>query len=352
MRFLVLILLLLPLPALAQTYPAYTSTYVNDFAEVIDPESEARITEMLIQVMTERDVEMTVVTVENRLDYGPSPSIEAFATGLFNFWGVGDAKRNDGILILIDHSNRDMRIELGRGYPPVFDDRVKRVIDHHFIPWFKQGDYGEGIKAGVAETIKRTWLEFDDTGYTISSRLKLEGDNALRSAGSGGLFAWIFGALGLTGAGSGLFILRRWRRNRPKKCALCGRKMVRLSEEADDAWLSHGQKVEESLKSKDYDVWYCAHDDHVEIEGYNAWFSGHSACDNCGFRTLHSQRSVITSATKSSTGRAKVRYDCRNCDHSHTEFVTIPIKSSSSSSSSGSSFGGGSSSGGGASGSW
>jgi uncharacterized protein len=351
MRILALILLLLPFQAVAQTYPDYTSTYVNDFAGLLGPESEARITDMLKQVRDERGVEITVATINGLSKYGEGLTIESFATGLFNTWGVGDAVRNDGILVLVSFSDREMRVELGRGYPASFDDRVKRVIDHHFIPWFKSGDYENGIEAGIAETIKRTRLDGEDMNVSFTSSLKEAGYTMRDSARAGGLFAWIFGVFGVTGGGFGIWRLRRYLRNRPRDCDICGRKMVRLSEAADDAWLAHGQKVEESIYSKDYDVWYCKTDDHVMIVGYRRWLSGFSACPNCNFRTLHSKRTVMKTATKSSTGRARIEYNCRNCDHSYTEFVTI-AKISGSSSSSGSSFGGGSSSGGGASGSW
>jgi uncharacterized protein len=351
MRIFFLLIILWPLQAAAQNYPDYTSTYVNDFAGVLDPPSEARITDMLKAVRAERDVEMTVVTINRRLDYGDSASMEAFATGLFNYWGIGDATRNDGIMILVLVEDREMRIELGAGYPLGFDDRAKRIIEHHFIPWFKQLDYQNGIEAGVAETIKRTKLDSEDMRVSFPGKLREVGYTVRDSTTSGGLFAWIFGALGLAGLGGGAFSIRRHLRNRPRVCDICDRKMVRLNEQSDDAWLAHGQKVEESLQSKDYDVWYCKTDDHVLIEGYKSWFSAYSACPNCDFQTLHSNRTVLTAATTSSSGRARVDYNCRNCDHSYTEHVTI-ARISKSSSSSGSSFGGGSSSGGGASGSW
>ncbi len=336
--------------AMAQSYPDYTSVYVNDFADLLDPETEARIEQALQQVKADRGVEMTMVTIHSRTDYGNSPSIEDFATNLFNYWGVGDATRNDGIMVLVAKSDRDMRIELGAGYPAIFDDRVKRVIDHHFIPFFRQDRYAEGIESGVVETIKRTKLEFTDAGKpTFSSRARLEGENALDIATSGGWVSWILGLLGLGGSAFG--VLRHIRR-RPRKCDLCNRKMRRLNETKDDFYLTQGQQVEEALESKDYDVWYCVEDDHTMILGYRNWFTFYSACKNCNFRTLHSERTVITSATTSSTGIARVDYNCRNCQHSYSEKVIIPKKSKSSSSSSSSSFSGGSSSGGGASGSW
>ncbi len=351
MRFFIFVIYLFALPAVAQNYPDYASTYVNDFAGLLNSDTKRRVTGMLRNVKEERGVEMTVVTVESRNDYGDFDAIEPFATGLFNFWGIGDAKRNDGILILVARRDRDMRIELGAGYPPVFDDRVKRVIDHHFIPYFREDNYAAGIEAGVAETIKRTRLEFDENGVTRGSRLRLEGQNILDSATSGGIFTWILAAFaGIIGLG-GVISSRGVLRNRPRRCHVCGQKMRRLSESADDAHLNQGQKIEESVKSKDYDVWVCAKDGSVIIEAYNRWFSGFGACPSCSYRTLHSRRTTLISATKSSSGRARVDYDCRYCQHHYSEEVTIP-RVSSSSSSSGSSFSGGSSSGGGASGSW
>lgn len=351
MRAFLLILLLLPNVLFAQAYPDHRSLYVNDFADLIDPETEARIEKLLIEVKDQRSVEMTVVTIASRNDFGAFDAIEPFATGLFNHWGIGNPNRNDGILILVAWQDRDMRIELGAGYPPSFDDTVKTVIESYYLPWFRQGDYASGIEAGVRETIKRTRLEFTDEGYTLGSRARLMQESFVRSIFSGGLVSWIFGALGLAGGGVAAYFFRQFQRNRPRSCDLCNRRMQRLSEETDDNYLSHGQKVEESLKSKDYDVWFCHHDDHVMIEGYRNWFSAFAACPSCAFRTLHSKRTVLTSATTSRSGRARVNYNCRNCDHSYSEIVILP-QISESSSSSGGSFSGGSSTGGGASGSW
>ncbi len=347
---LTIILAIFPVALLAQSYPDHTSTFVNDFADLIDPETEARIVAELEAVREERGVEMTVVTIHSRKDYGNFGAIEPFATGLFNYWGVGDATRNDGIMVLVAVDDRDMRIELGDGYPDIFDDIVKRVIDHHFLPYFKNDQYAEGIENGVIETIRRTKLDYTAEGLTFGSRVRVEGSNIRDIILGGGIITWlvvVFGSIfGISG-------FRRYLRNKPRICNICDRQMERLSEVADDAHLDQGQLVEESLKSKDYDVWYCRNDDHVMIEGYRRWFSAYSACPSCNYRTLHSHRTVLNAATTSSTGSARIDYDCQNCDYTDTETVTIPmISKTSSSSSSGGSFGGGSSSGGGASGSW
>jgi len=141
--FLLFVFIGLGLSATAQDFPKPISPYVNDFANLIDPETEARLTVALTDMRETLDLEMTVVTIETRFDYAKTPDIETFATGLFNAWGVGSATRNDGALILVSRSDREMRIELGSSYGPIFDDRMGLVIEHHFLPYFKGDQYAE-----------------------------------------------------------------------------------------------------------------------------------------------------------------------------------------------------------------
>ncbi|MEM7438446.1 MAG: TPM domain-containing protein [Pseudomonadota bacterium] len=141
--------------AAAQDYPEYTSTYVNDFANVIEDGVEAQLTEDLKKLRSEHDIEMTVVTIERRADYGQSASWEAFATGLFNAWGVGDAKQNNGIMVLVASIDREIRIELGSGWGPEYDDRAKVIIEDVFVPYLRKNDFSSGIEAGSLAVMER-----------------------------------------------------------------------------------------------------------------------------------------------------------------------------------------------------
>lgn len=157
-------ILIFPAQATSQQLPAYRSLTVSDLAEVIDPETEARLDALLDRLRRERGIEMTVVTIRSRRDHGDWPSIEAFATALFNDWGVGDGERNDGVMVLVAVGDREMRVELGAGWPPLEDDRVKIVIDQYFTPWFARGEYARGIEAGTRELIHRLVPGFLSSG--------------------------------------------------------------------------------------------------------------------------------------------------------------------------------------------
>jgi uncharacterized protein len=128
--------------------------------------------------------------------------------------------------------------------------------------------------------------------------------------------------------------------------------MARLSEAEDDALLRNAEQMEERIGSVDYDVWTCPSCAHHFTLRYPRWFTKYAQCPQCRNKTKSSTESVITAATTSSSGSARVREQCAFCNY-HREYVkTLPRISESSSSSSsggGSSFGGGSSGGGGAS---
>jgi len=171
---LVALLCLLALPSWGQekTIPAYDSIYVNDFASIIDADTEARIVERLTEYRSTTGVELTVLTITSRESYSDLPSIESFAKELFNTWGIGDAERNDGVLLLVARDDREMRIQLGAAYGPVYDGRMQRVIDSIILPEFREDKYAIGIENGVDGIIERLnaeWIDEEPASWSIDN---------------------------------------------------------------------------------------------------------------------------------------------------------------------------------------
>lgn len=331
----------------AQTYPDFTETYVNDFAYLLSDEEEEVIRDKLKELRAETDIEFTVVIIDRMSDYGHDGAIEPFATGLFNYWGVGDASRNDGVMLLVSRLDRVLRIEVGSGYDNAKNDAMAAIIDDKIVPLFRDDEYEKGINRGVDAIIREvggSWPgEFNASFFEkLKNRI---------SFGIGAIGDWIAVAYAFA-AGLAFRLYRRWKRNKPRICPIDGAKLRRLEEHEDDEYLEDGQRMEESLKSVDYDVWICDECGHRTIESYKSWFSNYGACRSCNYRTLEGEETIVESATTSSTGLKRIDYHCKHCNDRYHTHVTIPKKSKSSSSSSSGGFGGGSSSGGGASGSW
>jgi uncharacterized protein len=156
-----LVCLALPFVAQAQDLPQPLSDTVSDFADLLPPEAEARVAADIQKVRDETGVHIVVVTMDRIAKYGAGDlSIEAYAKQLFNAWGIGDAARNDGILMLVARDDRVTRIALGSAYDAVYDGRASRVIDTAMLPEFRNGRYAEGIEAGVTAAVDRLVTPF------------------------------------------------------------------------------------------------------------------------------------------------------------------------------------------------
>jgi uncharacterized protein len=273
--------------ALAQTYPDYTSTTVNDFADLLPAAEERQLSDRLARLERETGVEMTVVTLPTQGDYAPNASLREFATGLFDHWGIGKADTNDGVLVLILPEDRAMRLELGAAYARDWDRVAQQVVDGSFLPAFRNDDYVGGILRGSEATIERIVMPFHSGSSAPSSSAAPSGDE---SGGGVTQDFTIFGAF------LAIFALAAGRR-------LIGDQLVRLRR-----------------------------------------------CPSCGRKGLSRVRNVLTSATRTMSGRGETITRCRYCDHEERSSYVIPRRGSSSSG--GGSFGGGRSGGGGASGRW
>lgn len=144
-----MLFLWLPVAALAQAFPAQTDRHVNDFAGVLQADDASDLQSALQTLEAETGVQVVIVTVRRRADYGDPQTVEDWATNLFNTWGIGSAAKDDGILVLVGIEDREMRIALGAGYGPEFDAAAQRVVDNAILPPFREESYAQGLIAGV-----------------------------------------------------------------------------------------------------------------------------------------------------------------------------------------------------------
>jgi uncharacterized protein len=149
--------------------------HVNDFADVIDAETEAQLEEELAALARETGAEVAVAAV----DRVPDGDIDRAAVEWFAAWGVGRRGRDDGVLILCAVGDRRVRIEVGYGLEPVLPDAVAgRIIRERMAPAFREGRYGEGLAAGARAVAERI-------------RSGAVGDTEDGAAAPGGEFPWL-----------------------------------------------------------------------------------------------------------------------------------------------------------------
>ncbi len=131
--------------AVDPTYPALTGRIV-DGASLIAPEARQRIEAKLKAHEDKTSDQLVVATVPSLQDV----TIEDYANGLFRFWKLGEAKTNNGVLLLVAPKERKVRIEVGYGLEGALTDALSKIIITTAVaPKFKAGDFAGGIEGGV-----------------------------------------------------------------------------------------------------------------------------------------------------------------------------------------------------------
>ena len=131
--------------------------------------------------------------------------------------------------------------------------------------------------------------------------------------------------LGIVSAIAGFFMIKKRRRNAPRKSKKTGLPMKKLSEKEEDTYLDRGQQVEEGIGSVDYDVWVSDKPDDTMVLAYRSAISKYSECPNCGYRTYyHVNSKTLRSATYSHDGEGIRNYACRNCDYTQSKRYRVP----------------------------
>jgi uncharacterized protein len=386
-------------------------SFVSNPDKILSMVEENSINTKITVIEKKTTAEIAVVVVNSIGDSDPNE----FANKLFELWGIGKKKKDNGLLLLVVTDRHLWKIETGYGLEGILPDIICHKIGAQIlVPNFKSGNYGQGVLSGIEQiggyikgdsavnsnTITNTDTESIPDSiimilFCLYMLLTVGGSysfyhyffkkiinkaespdaayNNLQSYTRGPIIGALIAAFLVPGAILCLWLVvtRKKLRAMPRVSKKNGKPMHRLTEAEEDKFLSSGQILEEKLKSRDYDVWVTDDEDDVVIINYLENATNYTQCSSCQFVTDHLIKVVtIKKATTSRAGQQKCFYKCLQCSNEREALEKIPRISSSSSSSyysssgfgsagenssfgsSSGSFGGGRSGGGGAEGKW
>jgi uncharacterized protein len=142
--FAAVILLMFNICAFAETeIPSPTEKFfINDYANVIDDETENYIFEKGKEYNANGGPQIVVLTMESIGTNSP----EQFSLDTAREWGIGDKDSDNGVLILLVMDSRDIRIEVGYGLEGVLNDGKCGRFIRNASDMLSSGDYSGGIK--------------------------------------------------------------------------------------------------------------------------------------------------------------------------------------------------------------
>jgi len=143
-------LILLPQLVFALEVPQLRG-HVNDYANMLSPAASERLEQALAAFENSDSTQIVVLTV-NSLE---GEALEEYSIKVAEAWRIGQAKLDNGAILLITKQERKIRIEVGRGLEGVLTDLTSgRIIRGDISPYFKRGDYDGGITAGVSSIMQ------------------------------------------------------------------------------------------------------------------------------------------------------------------------------------------------------
>jgi len=183
---------------------------VNDFANVIDPDSERQL-ESLIRALQETTGDVVVVATIDSLE---GEDVYQYAERMFRNRGkgIGQAGKDNGLLVLAAVKDRQLKVEVGYDLEQfITDGFAGETIRQEIAPRFRQGAYGAGLVAGVQRIIGRIG---EGRNVAIPGAPRTPERRRSQGGGSGGnvfilmivLFILINGIAGRLGRGR----RRRW----------------------------------------------------------------------------------------------------------------------------------------------
>jgi uncharacterized protein len=123
---------------------------VTDLTGTLTAEQRAALESKLAAFEARKGAQIAVLIVPTT----QPEAIEQYSIRVVEAWKLGREKPDDGALLLVAMQDRALRIEVGRGLEGALTDLVSnRIIDETITPRFREGDFADGIAAGVDRMI-------------------------------------------------------------------------------------------------------------------------------------------------------------------------------------------------------
>jgi uncharacterized protein len=145
-------LLLLWIPAeAAPKYPALSGRVI-DAAGILPAGIEQSLAARSQALEAKTTDQFVIVTIPSLQGY----SIEEYSQGLGNAWRLGQAGKDNGVLLVVAPKERKVRIEPGVGLEKVLDHETSAaIVQGVILPQFRKGDMAKGISAGAEAILDR-----------------------------------------------------------------------------------------------------------------------------------------------------------------------------------------------------
>ena len=143
-------------------------TSVYDYVNLLSASEKNDLEQKLIKYSDTTSTQIVVAIIAST----EGENINYLGAQWGHAWGIGQAKEDNGILILLAKDDRKIAINSGYGVEHLLTDALsKRIIEQDIIPYFKQNNYYGGLNRGVDAIFEVLTGEYQVTRATKPQNL-------------------------------------------------------------------------------------------------------------------------------------------------------------------------------------
>lgn len=217
--------------------------YINDFAGIIDDATEQEMQARAVQLADSTEGAQVVVTTVQTI--GEADPVY-YTVDMYNKYGIG--KNNIGVLIMLSVETGDIQIRIGDNMTKYLSDRKCGEIRDIGIPYFKEGQFAEGLNEMQKATIEQITAKIQ----TVNNEVAVTPAN-MESINEKGHFNMFFSVIVVIAGGIGSFFgINKYSEKRRKKKEAAEKEKIKNAQlvQAKDEKI---KRLEEKLENAELD---------------------------------------------------------------------------------------------------
>jgi uncharacterized protein len=149
----------------SEVIPPAPAHYFNDYAGAVSSGTAADLETQLTQFERSTSNQLVVAIYPQMQS---DSSIEDYTVRVAQSWGVGQKDKKNGVVLFVFTQDRQMYIQVGYGLEGALPDATCHlIIENEIKPYFRAGNYDDGLRAGVTAIMQATRGEYKGTGQTV-----------------------------------------------------------------------------------------------------------------------------------------------------------------------------------------
>ncbi|WP_411831112.1 TPM domain-containing protein [Mariniflexile sp. AS56] len=142
-------------------------TSVYDYINLLSAAEKSSLEEKLVKYSDTTSTQIVIAIINST----EGENIDYLGTKWAHTWGIGQAKEDNGVFILLARNDRKITIKTGYGVEHLLTDAMsKRIIERDIIPFFKQNNYYGGLNRGSDAVFEVLTGEYQGTRETSNKK--------------------------------------------------------------------------------------------------------------------------------------------------------------------------------------